>query len=436
MGYENVRGHKEVIPPLGDIPEFDGDVEALDFDEVSGEHEIPLEEISGHELRDASWAPGELQFRNVVEGFELMGFDKDLEIAGTLEKKESRKGDPKDLNQDTLIADPILGGEGFLAVADELGSSEERGASTRLEAKLPSVLRRSLLEARSLTPEKLMRDLVDFELAKHPFSDEAALAARMQKLVAGDLRMAQKAWALLHGITTINKEIQETKSTTTFTGGFLHKRADGTWWGVLGSVGDSSATKIDIDGKAIPLFREDSLLEALIESKYFKPGQLEEMRRDPNKLFDLEVTASLLMAMGADRAKAEAMIAAATRPIIKKLSFNNIKSSMTAALGGDRPYASLSIVQFETGSKLLLETDGTKDMMERKGTDQTDYELVGRSFTSDEALAAQVDKYRALANERGKNGAASNKKSDDKGVFCVQFGKIESLDDVDLEAAT
>lgn len=406
--------------PIYEVPEhdviFDG---GSDFGkEHSGIRSLPEEDADLVETREY-WEPGEFQIPNVVPAFEIEGF-KGMEVAATLRKKKDRLkkeiNDPQYLNQDNIIVDQTLN---FLAVADELGSADRVGGSLHLETHLPSLLRVCLAELRNTPKEEVVAELIKRQREKFDGSSEYVemLTTRMVQMASFDLELVKKGLALLRAISQVNQGVRDTESKTTFCGGFVHTRPDGSRWAVLANIGDSGAEKQRANGEMIPLFHEDALLEVVIRSHALSPGQLREYASNPNQEFDLPINKAIAMAMGMSAKDAELMEQAGR---VQRITFKKMKSTMFAAVGGSKAVAALAIRRFDPGDRLLLATDGIRDMFphdDGNGTDVTKLEKAFRGKTE----TSRLDNLREEAVVNGELGAAGNKDDDDMAAISALF---------------
>ena len=312
MSREPSASPEDIYQVPDDAVEFVGD--------RSGAHPLPEEDEGMVEVRE-HWEPGELQVANLVPAFEIEGFNG-MEVVATLRKKKERLGkkmtNPQYHNQDNIIIDQKLD---FMAVVDELGSADKVGASARMERVFPDVLKTCLAEVQAISKDDVLAELLEHQQQKFAGSAEylQTLSERMKQAVSFDLVLAKKGLALLRAIGRVNQEIKDTNSMTTFCGGFVHTRPDGSRWGVLANIGDSGAYKQRANGETIPLFHEDALLEIVVRSRALSPEQLNKHAANPTEPFDLPINKAIAMAMGFSATDAENLERAGR---VQRITFN------------------------------------------------------------------------------------------------------------------
>lgn len=400
-------------------------------DDVSDVHLIPTldpellqEDDTADELSEAdlvetraSWKPGELQQENYLPPFNIPGF-KGMEVTGTLRKYKARFDKADNPNQDNLIIDAK---QGLIAVADELGGEGGRGASKRLEELLPKMLRKETLEVVGMDPSKLIDALTDIQQSKFAGSEtyQEEIRKRMTTLVERFPELGEKALGLLRALTEINQEIQKTGAKTTFCGGIVHTFPNGERWVVAANIGDSAGYKQRPDGTLIPLFAGDSLLQLAVNTGALKPDQLEAMRAEPNKKFEIVVSKDIAIAMGATPTEAERLVLRDTKIPI---SYRKLQSTMYAALGGVRPVPSLAIRRFDPDDRLLLWTDGLDDFFPDEDGEPNEEKMAAALQGKTEA--ERLTNITNTAIKNGEAGVALNKDGDDIAAVSVRFEKI------------
>lgn len=357
-----------------DIIEDSGVREIVDLTDEAIEEP---EDLEAAEVRE----PGELQESEVIDAFEIHGF-QGIEVAATLEKKNERKGSEA-RNEDNIIADPDTG---LIGVLDGLGGEGEEGAgalaSMSAEEKIPERFKWLLNTPGNLA--SVRERLIDHQLVrKNPQTPE--LRAQYQKqiteMIEGvlekDPEMGRKALALIEAFRQTNRAVQETGGMTMATVGFVHQTPDGQKWAVVASTGDSPAMKRRKNGEIVPITKEDSMLNLLLDSGHITEEQVRDLQTNPGKKMNIPFTLDIVQAMGRDRAffkqgKAQGI---ELFPVDYKL----LKRLMGSSLGAEKADPALSIRRLEKGDTLVIASDGLTDLYET-ADGETDFQSLGNEF--------------------------------------------------------
>jgi len=414
--YEVPRPNKKGEP----IEVTEGDIEdIIDEDiETSGVRLRPegIPDITG-EAADVR-EPGELQEKDVVEAFEIPGF-KGMTVAATLEKYTESQG-TEVRNQDNIIADPETG---LIGVLDGLGGEgdESAGARASMSAEQNIPERFSMLLNSPNNLLNIRERLIDHQMnRKNPSTPE--LKTRYQKqltemvedILEMDAELGRKALALIEAVRQTNKSVQETGGKTTATVGFVHETPDGQKWAVIASSGDSPAMKRRKNGELIPITKEDSLLNSLLDSGELTEDQVHDMQSNPDKKVNIPLSLAVVQAMGGGKDEYDAMQAKRIKQF--PANYKLLKRAMISSLGGSVSNAdpALNIRRLEPGDELIIASDGLTDKYER--TDgETDLEALGNEFKGD-AVTEDLDRVRKAA--KAKESAA--KKDDDIAIVTAR----------------
>jgi serine/threonine protein phosphatase PrpC len=408
------------LEPVREPPRPDPVVELTDEDFIDedGEEKSGVRKIAdltgeAVEIRE----PGELQQSEVVEAFKIPGF-AGMEVAATLEKKEERKGSPDKRNEDNVLADPETG---LVGVFDGLSGEGEAGAGARAS-----------MDAEHLIPERfakllrtpgdlatMERRLVDHQLnRKNPATPElrALYQRQLTEMVEGmmmkDPQMVRKALALIEAIRQTNKDIQKTGGKTTATVGFVHRTPDGQRWAVVASVGDSLAMKRRKNGELVPVTKEDSLLNSLLDSGHLTEEQVHDLQAHLEKEITIPATLEAVYAMGGGPEEFEAMKRQGKEQI--PVNYKLLKRAMVAGLGGSNAEPALSVRRLEPGDELIMASDGLTDKYET-AEGRMDFEALGREFKGGDVIQ-DLNSVREAA--KSKKSAA--KKDDDIAVVLTK----------------
>lgn len=359
--------------------------------------------------------PGELQESDTVEAFEIKGF-KNLKVAATLEVKESRKGDPRDRNQDNIIADPETG---LIGVFDGVGG-EAHGtlASRSAERAILDNFEKTLKEARTISGAEIQRQIVEAQLLKLINRDLSYLAEARKQLtemiehaMSIDPALGKKSFALLESFKRAHENVIETKGAATACVGLVHEARDGSRWAVIANVGDSAAYLRHQDGKISPLTQEDSFFNLLNASGALTPEVLAEMKANPRELIFVPVSLDVWKNRGGSEEEYKKI--KGRLPV----SYFDLKRTVTAALGGRtaKPDASLTIHPLKAGEELIFATDGLSDKFEDPETDEISLSTLARAAQG-KTLTQQLDNLRRAAKAENK----TLKKDDDIAIVAAR----------------
>jgi serine/threonine protein phosphatase PrpC len=394
-----------------DIIEDSGVREVVDLTDEAVEEP---EDLEAAEIRE----PGELQESEVVDAFEIPGF-QGIEVAATLEKKNERKG-TEARNEDNIIADPDTG---LIGVLDGLGGEGEAGAgalaSMSAEEKIPEIYSKLLKDPSALL--HVQERLIDHQMVrKNPQTPE--LKAQYQKqltemvedILEKDPDMGRKALALIEAIRQTNRAVAETGGKTTATVGFVHQTPDGEKWAVVASSGDSPAMKRRANGEIVPITKEDSLLNSLLDSGQLTEAQVKELQTNPDRKMNIPLSLAVVQAMGGGKDEYDAMQAKGIKQF--PANYKLLKRAMISSLGGSKSNAdpALSIRRLESGDTLIMSTDGHTDLYET-GDGKTDFDALGKEFKGD---SNTEDLNRARKAAKAKVSAA--KKDDDIAIVTAR----------------
>lgn len=400
---------KRLKPPPKPKAEEVTELTDADFIEESGIQKRPRE-IEGEYIPDDEvlelHEPGEFQEHDVVNAFKIDGF-KDVSVAATLEKKDERKG-TESLNEDNIIADPKTG---LIGVLDGLGGEGEAGAgakaSMRAQELIPKRFAELLGDPNALNTVE--QRLIDHQLnKKNPQTPELKLQYQKQltEMVEGiilkDPHMARKALALIEAIRQSNRHIEDTGGKTTASVGFIHETPDKERYAVIASIGDSPVMKRRANGELVPITKEDSLLNSLLDSGAITEKKVEELRKTPDKDVPIPITLELIQAMGGGQKEYDALKARGTNKL--PISYKKMKSAMIGSMGDATAEASLNIRRLDPGDELIFASDGLTDKYETAEgeTDMDEVEKLfkGTSLTNDLEHARKAAKSKTSAAKK------------------------------------
>jgi serine/threonine protein phosphatase PrpC len=361
--------------------------------------------------------PGELQGEAVVDAFEIHGF-KGLNVAATLEMKEERKGSEA-RNEDNIIADSDTG---LIGVLDGLGGEGKAGdgakASMSAERNIPehfSKLLKTHVELAAVRDRLIEHQL----LRKNPQTPElkATYQKQITNMVEGiiekDPELGRKALALIEAIRQSNDAVLETGGKTTATVSFVHQTPNGERWAVVASTGDSPAMKRRKNGELVPITKEDSLLNSLLDSGELTEAAVHDLQSNPDKKLNLPLSLSLVQAMGGGTAEFEAM--KKTRREVP-VDYKLLKRAMIRSLGGSASSAepALNIRRLEPGDELVIASDGLTDKYETM-SGETDFSALAKEFKGD-AITTDLDRVRKAAKKK----VSAAKRDDDIAIVTAR----------------
>jgi len=383
-----------------------------DLEEVVDEEAMELSPDELIEVRE----PGELQEPDVVEAFEVEGF-KGLDVAVTLEAKNERKKNPENRNQDNIIADPETG---LLGVLDGLGG-ETHGdlASKTAEEKMPGHFAETMKKLAKEDPSAIGDRLVEQQLAHLGITDIGLQTAARKQLtdmvenaMTKDPEMGRKALALIEAMKATSADVAETKGKTTATVGFVHETPDGSRWAVVANIGDSGAFKRRENGEMVPLTKEDSLYNAMVNSGAVTPEILDEMKYNPDKAVSVPVSLDQFKTLGGDEPTYKKL--KGTMPI----SYKKMKAVMITALGQKNVEPSLAIRKLEPGDELVLATDGVIDKFENQLSEETELDELASALSMGTNMTDRLNAFRRISKER-----TTYKKDDDIAIVSARVPK-------------
>lgn len=350
--------------------------------------------------------PGELQEKDVVEAFEMQGFEG-LKISATLEKKDARKEAAGERNEDNIIANAETG---LIGVLDGLGGEGEKGAGAKAsvgaEVEIPNAYKKALSRIKTLDGADIQKELVENQLAGLGATDAAivmnarkGLTDMMEGAMLKSPEMCKKALALLEAISQANGKVAETGGKTTACVGFVHKAPDGTHWAVVANIGDSAAYKRRANGELVPLTDEDSFFNLLRDAGTLPPETMAAMKAKPDEKFPIPFTESVIKALGKEYA-----------PFLGKrmpFSYKTLKLMMVKSMGAETSQAKLAIRRLEPGDSLIMATDGVVDKFEDPNTDETNLAELAKAFSG----STQTERLNHL--RKASKGRTTYKKDDD-----------------------
>lgn len=383
-------------PKLELVPPETIELSEADLVEEPEEIELSAEEVM--EVRE----PGELQEKDVEPAFEIRGFEG-LQVSATLEKKDGRKGNPEDRNQDNILADPETG---LLGVMDGVGGERSGDlASKSVEQTLPEAFQQALKVLRGTDPSIVTRLIVEQQLARSGIENPILQGQRRKELTdevegftAHDPDATRKAFALIESLRQANAAVSETGGKTTVCAGFIQRSRDGSRLAVVANVGDSAAFIRKRSGEIIPLTREDSLQNALLDTGGIDRETLWMMRGEPSRKFPLPITLALVRALGQDQAYYNQLRAQGANQF--PLSYLDMKRTIVSALGSDVAEPSLSLRKLDLGDELVFATDGVMDKFEDPTTEEMALETLARAMSQGRTLIERMNALRHAAKLR------------------------------------
>ncbi|MBU1348994.1 SpoIIE family protein phosphatase [Patescibacteria group bacterium] len=219
----------------------------------------------------ASERPKDLQAFDVVETFEVAGFDS-LEVATTMEKGHDAEGEKDSRNGDAILADAKTG---LLGVFDGLGGQKHADrASQAASLMLASSWKRALTSWNGKT------DLIEEALT--PLSDMETLPWLRQ-----DSAFARKAHAMLVGLEWAHASATGTGGMTTACVGFVHTSEDGARRLVTANVGDSGAFILRSGGGVERASPDESILGYLLAVGAIDLPLLYRLKKEPDTAIEV-----------------------------------------------------------------------------------------------------------------------------------------------------
>jgi serine/threonine protein phosphatase PrpC len=317
-----------------------------------------------------------LQTKDTVEAFEVGGFDG-LEVAVTLDKK-GENIQSEHPNEDYFVADAKTG---LIGVLDGLGGEGQGDkASFSAAAAFPVAYERSLAESRLKQHDEVIAALVENQLKRKGLKEGDALyeenkmnlIAMCEQIYTEDATILRKASALIEAFTAANESVKRTGGKTTACMSTIHRTPDGTRWAIVANTGDSRAFKRRANGEIVPISKEDSMINFLIDSGRLSQETLTDMKMNPEDA----------VAFG--------------HP------YDQLKVAMFGALGSEQFAPSLEIRRLDIGDELILVTDGVVDVFENPDTDETDTHDFAMELrvAEDKSVKGIADRVRHAARER------------------------------------
>jgi serine/threonine protein phosphatase PrpC len=258
-------------------------------------------------------------------------FGEELSVEVAMGKDmEKRPGSER--GEDMYLADKETGLTGvFDGLGGEGNGADASGMAAQFAPSLYKVMRKSTEQARDLGAE--MRAVIDGQGSfEHP-DDVAKFIEGLAKLwEALDPALKQEVVALFKTVQKLGEKVAETGGMTTVTLGRTVSLPDGRMFEVIANIGDSGAMKIDAEGNAADVTKEDSTVDQAISM-----GMLtREQAADPNHL----------VKVGS-----------------KEVPVSKLRRGMYQALGmkGQVPVPRMSIVEIKPGDKMVYATDGIRD---------------------------------------------------------------------------
>ncbi len=288
-----------------------------------------------------------IQAPDIVDAFEVQGFEG-LEVAGTMEKKEIRKGKAEAFNEDNVLFDPETGLIGAMDGAGGMGGRPDLAAKAA-ERKIPEQYKQLLKESPS--GSGLQAELVSAMMKRLQGTPDQlkAVTENIENMLSLDPMIGKKAYALIEAFKRSNDAVKETKGSTMAIVANIHKAKDGNQYAIIVNSGDTGAFKRRNDGSAESLVPEDSLLSYMKDKGLISEQKLAEMKASPD-----------------------------TKHAFGKLemSYKELMRTATGGLGQGEPTPSLSIRLMRPGEELYLATDGLIDKYDNPDTDELDLDVL------------------------------------------------------------
>jgi serine/threonine protein phosphatase PrpC len=233
-----------------------------------------------------------------------------------------------------------------------------------------------------------------------PTSMDAASATRMiEALIEEHPEVAKKAGALIEAISEANAAVLKTKGQTT---ACLAVR-EGEYL-IIANVGDSRGF-IERDGKFIPVTREDTLLNHLLEVGALSKDQVRKMRENPNQPESVDF--SSLGLKGAPR----------------KIAYTQLSAMPMGGLGDPAQpklaIPTITILKIKPGMIFAAMTDGVSDKIQNPDGSidlQTLQKHLGRQTKGSDA-----DRMTRLIEESAKRETATKASDDDKTITRMEI---------------
>lgn len=408
------------------------ELEREDLEEVTGEREIPMEDLSeyaeeiveepkatlrdrlqrrqeagqkAHEQLDKM----EIQSKDVVPAFEIQGFDG-LEVTATLEKKSERKG-KEAKNEDNVILDPETGLMGVLDGLGGEGSGDK--ASMSAERNLPAHFKKGAEAMQKKGVAEVVKGLVESQMTRVSESpaDRERVTKQMEDIMVLDPKMGRKALLLLEAMKATNEDVKDSKGKTTACVGFIHKAPNGESYAVVANIGDSAAYKRRKDGSLVELTKEDSLLNVLQSSGSLTPELFQKMKASPKEKMPIPLSLELVQAAGGGKADFEKMQANNIKSL--PMSYEKLKKSMVGALGSSGMEAALTVRRLDPGDELIMVTDGVADYFEDMSSETLDTKALADALEDSGTGTERLNYLRETAKRRSQQAEYAHKAEGD-----------------------
>jgi len=345
---------------------------------------------------------------NEIEATEVEGFERAHVVVGMKVGKEHVvKGKPC---EDYVIAVPE---HGIVGVADGIGATSgeadaeglnpaaraSRAVATTMADRFGAIEKGMttfkaesvLLGVKILNLDPNVNEMIDLPISKSP--REAAKA--IDQLLLEDREAGKKAAALIATLAEANKAIATTGGQTTACVSARHGN-----YLFVANVGDSRGFIQRPGGEMIPVTREDSLLNYLIEVEALTPDQVRELAARPDD--DAEIDLSSL---------------GATQTV--RMSYKKLNATPMGGLGNPKEptlaIPTLTILKVEPGTIFVAATDGITDKM-RKDDGLFDQETLQSHLGRNETRASDAERVTALIEEAERRETAAKAISDDAAI--------------------
>ncbi len=284
-----------------------------------------------------------------IEATEIEGFEGARVFVGMRNKYEAK------VSEDYLVAVPE---HGIVGVADGIGSSRDLGGDVKglnPAARASRVLSATITDqfgpildgmtktaaegilngTKILDIDPNVSSQQDVFLTKNP----AGAAKAVKGLLASDPEAARKAAALVETLREAQGNVKKTNGQTTACVAVRHGNHL-----IIANVGDSMAFIQRPNGEVVQVTREDSLLNDLLDDGRLTPERATYLAHHPEEKesFDMK------------KYGMEGKI---------PFDYRYISAAILSGIGGDlaKANATLTILDIEPGSRLIMATDGITD---------------------------------------------------------------------------
>lgn len=304
-----------------------------------------------------------IQAPDVVEAFEVKGFDN-MEVVGTMEKKDIRKGKKDAPNEDNVLADPATGLVGVFDGAGGMGGRPDLAAKAA-ERMIPEHYKKVMAEAPS--GGEIQTKLVEQMMKRvQPTAENLkAMTSLIENSMAVDPMIGKTAYAMIEAVKRSNDAVKETKGSTMAIIAKLLKAKDGNNYLITVNTGDTGAIKRRNDGSAESLVPEDSLLSFMKDKGLINDEKLSEMKKNPDEKHTFGKM---------------------------QMSYKELMRTATGGLGQGEPNPSLSIRKMRPGEEVYLASDGLIDKYDDPETDEIDMDALGMEMADEVDVEGNIKK--------------------------------------------